>query len=390
MKKFIFIIILLFFISCDDTTKENLCENFSCKENEKCIINSEKPSCICDDGFHEENTVCIKNIVDICLPNPCNENNKTICEKNNDSYICKCDNGYVKENNICKKEVLENFKFRIMASNLTSGIYQDYEEYGIRILQALKPDIVMIQEFNYDLNEDNTTSKEELDLFISKTFGKDFNYIRGKEITIEDGDIPIPNGIISRYPIKDYGSWSDNLAVNRNFSWARIDIPGDNDLWVVSLHLKAGSSYASRRNNEIKQLLTHLSNIPNNDYIVIGGDLNTKDRDESAIKALSNLFNTSAPYPVGEAGKDGTNSSRRNPYDWVIADKKLAKFHISSDFCSDETNCKRYSDGLVFDSKKYDSFDLSIYFSPVELNDSRAASMQHMGVVKDFEITYNK
>ena len=41
-------------------------------------------------------------------------------------------------------------RIRIVAGNITSGNGQNYNEgHGIRIFQGLKPDIILIQEFNY-------------------------------------------------------------------------------------------------------------------------------------------------------------------------------------------------------------------------------------------------
>src|SRR5687767_3660401 len=74
-------------------------------------------------------------------------------------------------------------QIKIMAANLTSGSEQKYEEPGIRILQAFKPDICGIQEFNYDGSIDN---------FVFEAFGPDYHYYR--EPYHNDSDIP--NGII--------------------------------------------------------------------------------------------------------------------------------------------------------------------------------------------------
>jgi len=395
-KKIFFIILIFFIISCDDKTNssKDLCEDIDCGGEKigECLVVAEKASCHCYSGYHLEDLTCIKDIIeDPCNSNPCTELHKTVCEADNNSYSCLCDKDYILKDDSCVEREKEKLKIRVLSANLTTGIYQDYQEYGMRIIKGLKPDIVMIQEFNYDLDEDNTTSKDEINLFLKETLGSEFYYYRGEEITVEDGDIPIPNGVISRFPIIAKGEWGDNKVVNRNFTWVKLDIPGDKDLWVISLHLKAGSSDAGTRDGETKALMTDIrSNIPDDAYIIIGGDLNTNNRDENAIDNLSTLFKTSAPHPIGEAGKEGTNASRRNPYDWVILSKSLASFQISSDFCdSDNSNdCMRYENGLVFDSKKYEEFDLNLYFSPIKYNDSRADSMQHMGVVKDFELEY--
>lgn len=129
-------------------------------------------------------------------------------------------------------------RLRIVAANLTSGNGQDYDPgHGARILRGLQPDIVLIQEFNY-LN--NTAS--DFRAWVDDTFGADFSYMR------EPSPGQIPNGVISRYPILASGKWEDANVSNRDFAWARIDIPGDRDLWVISVHLLTTSS--SNRNAE--------------------------------------------------------------------------------------------------------------------------------------------
>ena len=45
--------------------------------------------------------------------------------------------------------VSTSLTFRVMAANTTSGNFPRYEAPGLRIFQALKPDVVAVQEFNY-------------------------------------------------------------------------------------------------------------------------------------------------------------------------------------------------------------------------------------------------
>src|SRR4051812_3653322 len=86
---------------------------------------------------------------------------------------------------------------RIVAANLSSGNHQSYDAGdGARILKALKPDVILIQEFRY-----GSGSTEDIRKFVTETFGEDYSYQRE---SIE-GDDPgaIPNGVISRFPILD-------------------------------------------------------------------------------------------------------------------------------------------------------------------------------------------
>ena len=40
------------------------------------------------------------------------------------------------------------------------------------------------------------------------------------------GSGQLPNAVVSRYPILDSGTWVDASVSNRDFTWARIDVPG--------------------------------------------------------------------------------------------------------------------------------------------------------------------
>ena len=127
-------------------------------------------------------------------------------------------------------------RLRVVAANITSGTRQSYDEgHGARILQALRPDVVLIQELNYGYDEPS-----DIRAFVDDTFGTDFHYFR------EEGGT-IPNGVVSRYPIVESGQWEDPATSTRAFAWARIDIPGDVDLWAVSVHLLTSNSSDRRR-----------------------------------------------------------------------------------------------------------------------------------------------
>ena len=253
---------------------------------------------------------------------------------------------------------------RIMAGNLTSGNYQNYDlGHGIRIFQGIKPDIVMIQEFNY-----KTNSTTDIRSFVNTAFGTSFYYYR-------EGGAQIPNGVISRWPIIASGEWDDTSVSNRDFAWARIDIPGPIDLWVVSMHLLTSSS--TTRNTEAKQLVSYINaNIPASAYLVIGGDFNTGSRSEACVTTFSQIVTTSGPYPADRNGNTNTNASRGSPYDWVLADADLNAYKTSVGIGS-----SAFANGLVADTRVYSPI---AEISPALSTDSGAPSMQHMGVVRDF------
>lgn len=271
---------------------------------------------------------------------------------------------------------------RILAGNITSGTGQDYDPgHGNRIFQGLDPDIALVQEMNY-----LTNSTANLRAWVDMNFGTTFSYAR------EAGN-GIPNGIISRYPIRSSGEWDDAELADRDFVWARIDIPGDKDLWAISVHLKASNSSAdrARRDNQANQLLSYIAtHVPASDYLVIGGDFNTYSRTEDCINTLSvantasppGVFITTGPWPADQAGVSGTNAGRGSPYDWVIPDADLdarkTPLVISGN---------TFANGLVYDSRVTTPY--AFLPDPVLSGDSGATGMQHMAVMRAFLIPTN-
>jgi len=272
-----------------------------------------------------------------------------------------------------------NVLLRVMASNLSSGNNQRYESPGLDILQGLKPDVVAMQEFNVS-NSFGINTTLALSNMVATTFGTNFSYFR------ETG-YSIPNGIISRYPIVTNGSWLDNdTGVNdRGFAWARIDLPGTNDLYVVSVHLKASNSSgppsdASRRAGEaaeLKDLIT--TNFPANAWIVVAGDMNLYSDSETAITTFT-TFLSDSPVPADQNGDVDTNSGRSERYD-----RLLPSFSMTNRLISVVLPSHTFPNGLVFDSRVYTPLS---DVPPVVSGDSGALNMQHMGVVKDFQITF--
>ncbi|QSQ17781.1 lamin tail domain-containing protein [Myxococcus landrumensis] len=261
---------------------------------------------------------------------------------------------------------LADLRLRLMAANITSGNGQDYSlGHGTRIFQGTDPDVVMIQEFNYGSN-----STADIRSFVDTAFGPQFYYYR-------ESGAQIPNGIVSRYPIVASGEWTDTQVSNRDFAWARIDIPGPKDLWVVSVHLLTAS--ASVRNTESTNLVAYIqSNVPAGDYLAIGGDLNTDSRSEVSFSTLSQVVTTTAPYPADLNGNVNTNANRNKPYDHVLVDSDLRQYQTGV-----VIGGNTFTGGLVVDTRVYMPIsDLS----PALASDSASTNMQHMAIIKDFLI----
>jgi endonuclease/exonuclease/phosphatase family metal-dependent hydrolase len=271
-----------------------------------------------------------------------------------------------------------NVVVRIAASNLSSGNGQNYDAPGIRILQGLRPDIIAMQEFNYA-----GRSTADIQSLVNQITQNNGNYGTNEPAWFRETGYSIPNGIISRWPILQSGSWQDaDPNINdRGFAWARIDVPGTNDLYVVSVHLKAssGSSNESRRNAQATQLKSQIAtNFPANAWIIVAGDLNTYSLSEPAVITLGSFLKTS-PDAVDNLGNPDTNANRNNPYDHVFASHTLVTNQVPT-----AIGGQSFAHGLVFDSRVYTPL---ADVAPVQSGDSGVSGMQHMAVVKDFRIT---
>ncbi|MFZ5440329.1 MAG: endonuclease/exonuclease/phosphatase family protein [Myxococcota bacterium] len=256
------------------------------------------------------------------------------------------------------------FHLRALAANLTSGNNQSYDPgHGARIMRGVSPDIVMIQEFNYG---NRTTA--DFDTFVSNTFDGGYAWFRGV------GNIP--NGIISRWPILTTGEWQGQ-SPDRRLTYARIDLPGPNELWVISVHMPTSS--AGSRNTDAQTIIARIdAGIPAGDYILLGGDFNTDNRSESCFTTFSRRFRVAGPHPVDQNGDEGTNANRDKPYDNVISSPCLARQQVPTVIGN-----STFPSGLVVDTRVYTPLT---EIAPAQFGDSNSSNMQHMGVVKDFLI----
>lgn len=262
-------------------------------------------------------------------------------------------------------------KFRAMAANISSGNYQAYSPgHGIRIFQAVKPDIVMIQEFNWYRTDESDATALKL---ISEAFDSSFYVHRGQG--------SIPNGIISRFPIIDSGSWKSNKQTNRDWDWAIIDMPGPKELLVISVHLGTDTSTSEAPSliNALKKKINADSSSHMTYYTMIGGDFN---RNFSSNGSLKDVFYLSKSLPVDQNGDDTTNAKRKSILDHLFVDKALNNKSIPV-----EIGSHSYKNGHVFDSRVYSKKGELGDVVPVRADDSDAENMQHMAVIRDFEVS---
>ena len=273
----------------------------------------------------------------------------------------------------------DSVKIRIVAGNITSGDDQSYDPgHGIRIFNALKPDIALVQEMNYKNN-----SSSDYENFTQQIVGTGC-------YAVDSADYQIPNGVVSRYPIKSKGYWKDPNINNRALMWAIVDIPGDVDIFAVSVHLHTSPATDQVKAAQVivDEIAKVKANNPDKYYYVVGGDFNGDSAVSSNGFGKNDTFYVDGPDPVDEEGYAETNRNRNKQYDFVLADYPLHEFQIPVVYYSDEdsTKTKCYENGLVFDTRLYSQSELDEYFSPADINDSGAPSMQHMAVVKDFLI----
>jgi endonuclease/exonuclease/phosphatase family metal-dependent hydrolase len=265
--------------------------------------------------------------------------------------------------------VQTNATIRVMAANITSGNFQRYETPGLNIFKGLKPDVVAVQEFNYAGN----AFREMID----DAFGTNFVYFRESA-----AGYTIPNGIISRWPILESGSWDDVQVPDRGFAWALIDLPGPNDLFVVSVHLHSSGGASSRaiEATNLKALIQ--SNFPANAFLVLAGDFNADVRTESCVTTMKTFLSDSPIPHDGTAGANpNSNASRLKPFDYV-----LPSFTFATNLVATVIGPRSFANGLVFDSRVYTNL---ADVGPVQAGDSAAVNMQHMAVLKDFRVSYS-
>ncbi|MBU6182779.1 MAG: hypothetical protein KGR46_08210 [Verrucomicrobia bacterium] len=257
---------------------------------------------------------------------------------------------------------------RVMAANTSSGKRQNYDGgEGNRMFRGLRPDIALVQEMNVGANRAADYRK-----WVNQNFGRNFFF------HVEEGE-GLPNGIVSRFPILEAGEWDDVEMENRDFAWARIDVPGKRDLWAVSVHWKASPDGAGRRKRQAEALAKFIADrVPADDLLVVGGDLNTHSENESALGKIGKVVKLDGARPVDQHGVAATNAKRTARLDWLLADGDLEELSVPL-----EIGGNVFPDGLVFDSRVYEPIS---DVAPVQRGDSAAEGMQHMPVMRAFKI----
>lgn len=259
--------------------------------------------------------------------------------------------------------VCELRRVRVVAANLTSGTRQDYDGgEGIRIMAGIEGDVYLVQELNF-----GDGSVAALTDFATRACGAECEVVR-------EGPGMLPNGIVSRFPILDSGVWDDPQTDTREFVWARIDVPGDTDLWAVSVHFLTTGGFD--RDAEARAIVASVEReVPGDAHLIVGGDFNTFGG--STFTLLESVVETDT-RPVDQSGDDDTNANRTRRLDGVLASPDLHGREIPVTL-----GAESFERGLVVDTRDYMPLaDLA----PAERDDSDAPGMQHMAVVRDFAL----
>jgi len=281
--------------------------------------------------------------------------------------------------------VRDNDAFSILTANLTSGTNTvsgslTYDDPGGRILEALCPDVVLIQEW---VLKSGVTYRG----FVDEYFGSNFYFY----IESQGGNYPMPNGIISRWEISASGEWESPYPTDtRDFAWSTIELPGPLKLHAVSVHLKATNwenpvgEDAETRLNQARALTNYIAQAgwSESDYLVLGGDHNLTSRSEETLQVLTTVL-SDAHQPADQNGDKDTNSGRNKPYDLVLPNTVLDARHTSFT-CYGYT----FANGLVFDTRKTWNSGLPPPALAIDSDNTvpEVTNMQHMAVMKVFEL----
>lgn len=212
---------------------------------------------------------------------------------------------------------------------------------------ADQPAVVLFQ--NFVAGDNGETAIRN---WVTTTFGGEFSYVR-------DAKTLVPSGVISRFSIVKHGVWSalETKEGDGRSLYAQIDLPGKKDLWVINTHL---SSDPKQRLAQTNALLEHLlTEVPETDYLLVGGQLNITDVDDPALEVLQRMLGVESPLTVKQ--KDG------EVYDWLLVDADLAQYQDAEPQRGkavaqnlDLADLQRNMYRLI---KNY-RFDLSGYFQP--------------------------
>ena len=287
--------------------------------------------------------------------------------------------------------ILRAGDLKIMTANV-SKVNTYAREESIRIFQGMKPDVALLQEWQVTVTNNYRN-------YVDEAFGAEFYYYLGD--SSGSGWGYMPNGIVSRWEIQTAGSWEDTSispSADNDFAWAQIDLPGDNDLLAVSVHLKADMGEEARRAAQAQLIKDYVENAqllnPSSSYVVVAGDLNTESQYEWCIQTFATFLECTNNRPEDRLGDENTNQVRDKPYDWIMPNQLLDDLNTIV-YIGDVDPQYEYDEGIVFDSHVFSRWSDTTTAGPgtplwniqsVLYGDSHSSEMDHMGVMKAFDV----
>ena len=150
--------------------------------------------------------------------------------------------------------------------------------------------------------------------WVKTTFGAEFSHVY-------DAKSPLPSGVISRFSIAKYGVWNrlETKEGDGRSLYALIDLSGKKNLWVINTHL---SPEPKQRLAQANDLLEHITaETSQDDYLVVGGQLNITDINDPALEVLQAVLQVEGPLLIKQ--EDG------DVYDWLLTDADLASYRFA-------------------------------------------------------------
>lgn len=267
--------------------------------------------------------------------------------------------------------VQDDETFSVMSANLTGGTNivngtYTFDVTAQRLIRRLRPDVLAIQEWKFT----NASARA----FVDSVLGTNYYFY----IEPESEGFPIPNGVISRWPIIASNEWADSFVGSRDYVHATIDLPGNRNLNVVSVHFKAGDPEAATRESEARELTNYIAgaSFSTNDYLVICGDLNLTSRTETTFTVLTQLV-TDVQQPRDQQGNANSNLGQTKPFDHVLPNELLNAEHLSINIGGFS-----YTSGAIYITRQFGNHP-----RPALVEDSYIVNRAHHSVLKLFNVS---
>jgi len=219
---------------------------------------------------------------------------------------------------------------RVMTYNIHNGFNTDGRldlEAIARTIEQSKPDVVGLQEIARGWVVDSSVD----------TIGWLSRRLKMPFIFAPTADRVWGNAVLSRYPIKQWGSEPlppNNLLLKRGVMWARIDVGGGDELLFIATHYHHISRDTEIRQLQSPEIVRVWDKCPR---VVFVGDLNaTPDAQEIAQLRAAGLRDVFAEIGKGEGLTwPADQPTQRLDYIWVSPDLRVSDVMILPSTASD-------------------------------------------------------